>query len=147
MLANAALVAGLAAINRDPIAFLDPAAMLALAVFVHQGKRWAMIGAMLVWTVEKTLQIAGNPGFIFIGLPWWAAFMHAFYMALMVERRRANPAIPVEGFEKDLGILVRGTGRLLATAAAHAWSGLRLVIRKAQRYARLRAALAKRSNR
>jgi hypothetical protein len=82
----------LAANRLDAFSFVDVAIMGALALFIYLGHRWAMIGAMAVWTLEKVVTIASQPITAPIQLLWWALFMHAFYFAFRVEQRRRMPA-------------------------------------------------------
>jgi hypothetical protein len=90
----------------DNWAYLDMALIGILAVFIYFGHRWAMIGAMVIWTLEKALAVAGASGPI-PGAPvvaaffWWTAYMHAFYLAFRTEQRRRslkNTAVAVEVF-------------------------------------------------
>src|SRR3989442_401072 len=37
--------------------YLDSGLLVGLGVFIVRGHRWAMVGAMVLWTVEKTLQL------------------------------------------------------------------------------------------
>lgn len=83
--------------NIDATAYLDVATMLLLAVFIFLGHRWAMIGAMMVWTAEKiislsdTVTLMQSSGGLIVGqLIWWAAYMHAFYFAFRIEQRRRS---------------------------------------------------------
>ena len=65
-----------------------------LGVFVYAGHRWAMVAAMVLWTLEKGLQFIAQPLSIFIGIFWWAIVTHAIYGALAVENlRRKSPVI------------------------------------------------------
>jgi hypothetical protein len=79
----------------SPDGWLDAVVAAALAVFVFLGHRWAMIGAMLGWTAEKTFLVfnvvnSDHPqgGSVIPQLIWWAAFMHAFWVAFKVEQER-----------------------------------------------------------
>jgi hypothetical protein len=84
-------------------AYGDAVIFAILAIFIYLGHRWAMIGAMIVWTIEKAfVAIAG----IETGLPssatsivqliWWALYMHAFYLAFRVEQHRRSIARAAE---------------------------------------------------
>jgi len=66
-----------------------------LAAFIYRGHRWAMIAAMVLWTIEKAFALitglAAGPsgaGGMVVQPLWWAIYMHAFYLALRVERAR-----------------------------------------------------------
>lgn len=72
----------------DSFVFLDVFLFLVLGFFIYQGHKWAMMGAMILWTLEKLLSLLEvNP---IISLIWWAVYMHAFYLAFKVENLRAN---------------------------------------------------------
>ena len=72
----------------------DAIVMLILAMFIFAGKKWAMIAAMLLWTLDKgfgiyDIFIQGKFNTGFIGqIIWWCVYMHAFYLAFKVEQRR-----------------------------------------------------------
>ena len=78
----------------DSDCWYDCAVMILLGAFVYRGHRWAIIGAMLLWTFEKlAAPLMGPPKSgvrpIIIGqLIWWAIYMHAFYLSLRVENER-----------------------------------------------------------
>lgn len=64
-------------------AILTAAVYLTLAYFIYKGKKWVMIGMMIVWTFEKAYQLfiygfSANPVFIFI---WWIIFMRYLFSA------------------------------------------------------------------
>src|SRR4051812_11731691 len=57
LLLSTALSCALIAINQvSAWNFLDPLLMLSLAAFIYFGHRWAMIAAMILWTLEKLSQ-------------------------------------------------------------------------------------------
>jgi hypothetical protein len=76
-------------------AYIDVGLFAVLALFIYLGHRWAMIGAMVIWTLEKsdiifgglggTLSHAPNP---VVQIIWWCLYMHAFYLAFRVEQAR-----------------------------------------------------------
>lgn len=80
--------------------YVDIALMVILAVFIYRGHRWAMIGAMALWTVEKIVTaLLGLSGYKPLGaativssLLWWAIYMHAFYLAFRVEQVKRKQA-------------------------------------------------------
>jgi hypothetical protein len=81
----------------DAWALGDAVVFFGLAAFIYRGHRWAMLLAMLFWTLEKAFQIyrvvdmpAGSGGgYLIVTLSWWAVYMHAFYFAFVVEKRRS----------------------------------------------------------
>jgi uncharacterized membrane protein len=88
-------------------ALFDILLFLVLAVFVYIGKKWAMIGAMIVWTYEKLFflfdsSIEAN---LFVSILWWATYMHAFWLAFKVEQVRSklkkNKKLKKENLLKD----------------------------------------------
>lgn len=64
-----------------------------LAIFVFLGKRWAIMGAMVVWTYEKGFMLFTDPGKNPITqIIWWCFYMSYFYLAWKVENnRRSSP--------------------------------------------------------
>jgi hypothetical protein len=59
-----------------------------LGFFMYRGHRWAFVGAMLLWTLEKaTLLVTGGSSPI-VQVIWWAVFMNAFMLGFRVERGR-----------------------------------------------------------
>jgi len=98
-------------LNLDSSNFLDIFLFLILGFFIYKGHRWAMIGAMLLWTFEKLYMfieqsstIIGNPSFtrIFLPLLWWATYMHAFYFAFKVEGLRAKAKKELVNANKEI---------------------------------------------
>jgi hypothetical protein len=84
----------------DVYSLFDVALMAICATFIWLGHRWAMIAAMVLWTLEKVSMLAdglsgGNPASIITQPLWWAVYLHAFYFAFRVEQeRRKMPAAP-----------------------------------------------------
>jgi hypothetical protein len=86
------------ALKMTPISGIGDALLMAvLSVFIYFGHRWALIVAMLLWTVEKLLVLIGgfsgatpNGGLAVVQVIWWCVYMHAFYLAFRVEQRRRN---------------------------------------------------------
>ncbi len=81
-------------LNWDSSAFLDAFLFLILGFFIYKGHRWAMIGAMLLWTFEKFSMFGEfyltTVSSILFSLLWWAIYMHAFYLAFKIEGLRAK---------------------------------------------------------
>ena len=97
LLSSAITVALTELLTHQRLGYIDVGLFLFLGLFVYLGHRWAMIGAMALWTLEKALQGISSPIFAVTALVWWALYMHAFYFAFRVEqeRRRApRPASP-----------------------------------------------------
>jgi hypothetical protein len=87
----------------DSSAYVDVALMGALALFIGFGHRWAMIGAMLYWTLAKIYAIvvgvqSGSGAGSMANVIWWAFYMHAFYFAFRVEQRRRKPVLDPDVF-------------------------------------------------
>ena len=76
----------------EPAALIEVLIMLGLAWFVYKGKRWAIITIMVLWTLEKALQVIG--GGSVVAIAWWAVFMYFFYRALQVENARKSAGTP-----------------------------------------------------
>lgn len=75
-------------VNFDDI-ILGAFAYLIFALFIYKGHRWAMIGAMIMWTADKVYQISTmnvtSPISIFF---WWIALMIPLYNAVKIENER-----------------------------------------------------------
>jgi hypothetical protein len=76
-----------------PTGLVDTVLFLVLAAFVALGHRWAMIAAMVLWTIEKAVltvspNLNGLHSFPITQILWWCAYMHAFYLAFRVEQER-----------------------------------------------------------
>ena len=65
-----------------------------LAAFIYRGQRWAMVCAMLYWTLEKGFQVYEHPKYAVGILIWWTTYMHAFYTASRVEQERRKKLAP-----------------------------------------------------
>ena len=78
-------------------AYVEAAIMGLFAAFIYRGHRWAMIGAMVLWTFEKAFgalaMLATNPFLIIFQFFWWCFYMHAFYLAFRVEQARKNSLV------------------------------------------------------
>ena len=71
-------------------ALIDVVFMLAIAFFIYQGHRWAMILAMLYWTCARLcmIYIHFDIGTILYSTIGWTVYMHVFYEAFKVEQLR-----------------------------------------------------------
>jgi hypothetical protein len=82
---------------KDAWILSDAILLLGLAAFIYRGHRWAMLVAMVFWTLEKAFQIyslanmpaGSSAGYLIVTLGWWAVYMHAFYFAFIVEKKRS----------------------------------------------------------
>ena len=79
----------------DLAAYVDVGLMGLLALFIYLGHRWAMLLAMVLWTLEKIMTLVGGFGPHQVGggavvsqLIWWCVYMHAFYFAFRIEQKR-----------------------------------------------------------
>jgi hypothetical protein len=98
-----------------------------LAFFIYRGHRWAMLGAMGLWTLEKALQVVtegAGAGLISIVL-FWYVFVQVFWKAYQVERQRheratadaADPETPESDY-RGRGAFFHGVvGAVIAIAA------------------------------
>lgn len=67
-----------------------------LAFFVWKGHRWALIAMMILWTVEKGLQVYDSASLgssPIVPIIWWAIFMGYFVNAFKVEVARRKTAV------------------------------------------------------
>ncbi|MBP9711489.1 MAG: zinc ribbon domain-containing protein [Candidatus Pacebacteria bacterium] len=72
----------------DKSAYIDIVLFLILALFIYQGQKWAMIGAMVLWTLEKVYFISTGGTAILMQIIWWLVYMSAFWLAYQVELKR-----------------------------------------------------------
>jgi hypothetical protein len=74
----------------DYATFIDVAIMLIIGFFVFKGFRWAIVGAIILWTLEKVIIIfdSGFSASPIIQVLWWAIYLHYFIGALKVENQR-----------------------------------------------------------
>ena len=91
------------ALGFDASAYVDVGLMALLALFIGLGHRWAMIVAMIYWTLSKAMGIvegfqSGMGASAVTQIVWWAIYMHAFYFAFRVEQLRRKPALNPEVF-------------------------------------------------
>jgi hypothetical protein len=71
---------------------VDAILFLSLGAFIFRGHRWAMISAMVLWTLEKASGLYGKPQYAIMSVIWWTVYMQAFYLAYRVENaKRAAP--------------------------------------------------------
>ena len=75
--------------------WLDILIILFLTFFIYKGKKWAMIIAMIYWTIAKGLQLIGLFTIetfdiinVVMVLFWWAIISKALWQAYQVERLR-----------------------------------------------------------
>jgi hypothetical protein len=86
--------------NLESITFVAAIIGLLLGYLIYRGQQWAMITAMILWSLEKLLQIyealqhSSASGLssskLGLHLVWWALYMHAFYLAFKVEGVRTQ---------------------------------------------------------
>jgi hypothetical protein len=91
-------------VSHNRIDYVDVFLFLLVGGFIWRGARWAMIAAMILWTLEKVLQLAGTlsagKGSMVVGMiVWWAVYMRTFYVAWRVENARRKPAADVAVFD------------------------------------------------
>lgn len=72
----------------DSSGYVDVLLFLFLAFFTYKGKKWAMVAAMVLWTLEKgytMIAFAEYHTTPIVSIIWWAIYMHAFWLAYKVE--------------------------------------------------------------
>ena len=114
----------------DQWSYVDVGLFAFLAVFIWFGHRWAILGAMLLWTAEKAIMISDSVGTsgagarVFMQVVWWCVFMHAFYFAFRIEQRRRRiareTAVRRPGWKRLLRFLRKTLVAIFAVAAAAA---------------------------
>ena len=77
----------------DSSSIFDAILLSIIGLFIYFGHRWAMIVAMLLWTFEKLYLLinsstTGTTGNVWIQVIWWSTYMHVFWTAFQVERKR-----------------------------------------------------------
>ena len=73
--------------------YVDAALLAGLGYLTYRGQRWAILAAMVVWTIQElALVFAPTSAAIHVSavvsLIWWAIYMHALFMAWCVENAR-----------------------------------------------------------
>jgi hypothetical protein len=58
-----------------------------LALFTYRGSRVAIILLMIVWTLDKALQLL-DPAVAVTALVWWFAYLKVFLSAFQIETER-----------------------------------------------------------
>lgn len=66
----------------------DVALFLIFGIFIYLGHRWAMIGGMIFWTIEKLYAVMTMPAYFVMQLVWWGLYLHYFYYAYKVEQQK-----------------------------------------------------------
>ena len=61
-----------------------------LSVFMFRGHRWAFVVGILLWTLEKGVQLATHPGYVMTLAIWWILYVRTFCHALAVEMARRS---------------------------------------------------------
>lgn len=77
-----------------------------LGTCMYRGQRWSFVAGLVLWTIEKAalaIAGAGRGAAPFVQIIWWAIYMNAFYLALVVENRRAREAPPADTAERSPG--------------------------------------------
>jgi hypothetical protein len=69
-------------------AYFDATIFATLAVLVYKGYGWAILAAMIVWTLEKVYQVAFLQSSPMVGVVWWVLYIQMFYKAWSIERIR-----------------------------------------------------------
>jgi hypothetical protein len=75
----------------DAIGYIDIGIFAILAILIYEGYRWAMLAAMIAWTIEKLLSVLSPSSvmMVVIAVVWWTAYMRVFYLAFCTERARS----------------------------------------------------------
>ena len=84
--------------DSEPLDYLPAAICAILAVLVWSGNRWAILAAMVFWTVDRALQplMSGRIELLILAVLWWAVYMHVFWLAFRTETvHRTLAADPV----------------------------------------------------
>jgi len=80
------------------ISWIDTIIWILLAIFIYKGKKWAVVSAMILWTMEKGYQVYGmieiGSGSVLAVILWWSAYMNIFYKTWIVEKERNKAVQP-----------------------------------------------------
>lgn len=79
----------------DAWSLVDAVFFLGLGAFIFRGHRWAMICAMVFWTLEKAYGLYARPQYAIMSVIWWTVYMQAFYMAYRVEKEKRATPVPI----------------------------------------------------
>jgi hypothetical protein len=97
--ASAVLTVGMIElVTHDRSGYLDAALFIGVGVLIYYRQRWAMILGMVLWTLEKGVQLVqmaqtGKSYFFVSIVVFWSVFMHAMWLAFRTEQaRRKKPA-------------------------------------------------------
>jgi predicted membrane protein len=87
-------------------AFVDVFIWAILAIFVYRGQKWAIIGAIILWTLEKGFQLygfveGGNSSTLLLPILWWAIYMDVFWKTYRVEQERKRQITSAEGYVQE----------------------------------------------
>lgn len=74
----------------DNSAYTDIVLFCIFAFFIYRGQRWAIIGAMIFWTIEKVYFLYISTGNPIVQIIWWAVYMSAFWLAFKTEIARSK---------------------------------------------------------
>ncbi len=92
ILSAALTVLAITAGGLNPASYIDAVLLFGFGYFSYRGKKWAMIGMMVLWTIEKLYGLGYTN--IFVSYLWWSVYMHAFYKAYLVEKAREGKTTP-----------------------------------------------------
>jgi hypothetical protein len=89
--------------NSDIFNLVDVIMSLTIGYFMYKGRKWAMVFAMVFWSIEKFYMIyeriqSATQSSSFTGvmmqIVYWAIFMHVFFLAYKVESARIKENLP-----------------------------------------------------
>ena len=102
LFASAVLTAALAGRLGFPArsAYWGALPAIVLAIFIVLGHRWAMVGAMIFWTLERAGGTVLHRGIVsaIVQVVVWCIVMHALYFAFRIEQQR-RPRIDPATFD------------------------------------------------
>ncbi len=78
-----------------PLSLVDAVLFVGLGASIFRGHRWAMICAMVFWTLEKAHGLYVKPQYAVMSVMWWTIYMQAFYMAYRVENAKRAAPVPI----------------------------------------------------
>lgn len=81
----------MAALGFIPIVgFIDVVVLMIFGIYIYKGKKWSMVAAMVLWTLEKLYTTYsgfsyGNVAMVLSSYLFWSIYMHAFYLSYRTE--------------------------------------------------------------
>jgi len=93
-------------------AWFDVLLFIVFALFIYQGKRWAIISAIILYTIEKGYGFYLKPEIMHI--IWWLIVIPVFYRTLLVENKRIKLSKHVKKTIRSIKVTCPKCGEIIA---------------------------------